>query len=210
MTKEKQKKAAKPKVKKRSLKAGRGALFLLSAILFASASVRVFSGTGAAIAKEVAELSQSETPVAAPVDPLACMVDEDLETLITALRQREDSVAQKELEIEEKLAVVDVARVEIEESFKALEIAESRLAATMAVSNTAAEDDLARLTSVYESMKSKDAAALFQAMAPDFAAGFLGRMRADAAGEIMAGLPPEFAYTVSVILAGRNANAPSE
>ncbi|WP_417242189.1 MotE family protein [Celeribacter sp.] len=210
MSKEKTAKKGAPKRKKRSLKAGRGALFLLSVVLFMSAVVRVFSGTGAAIAKEVAELTKEDTHVEAPVDPIACMADEDLNALIAALRTREKSVEEKELEIAEKLAIVDVARAEIEESFKALEIAETRLAATMATSNTAAEDDLARLTSVYESMKPKDAAALFEAMAPDFAAGFLGRMRADAAGEIMAGLPPEFAYTISVILAGRNANAPSE
>ncbi|WP_417269122.1 MULTISPECIES: MotE family protein [Alphaproteobacteria] len=210
MSTEKHKKKAAPKMKKRSLKAGRGALFVLSVVLFMSAVVRVFSGTGAAIAKEVAHLTKEEMYVEAPVDPIACMADEELDSLITALRKREKTVEEKEREIEEKLAVVDVARAEIEESFKALEVAEARLAATMAISNSAAEDDLARLTSVYESMKPKDSAALFQAMDPDFAAGFLGRMRADAAAEIMAGLPPEFAYSVSVILAGRNANAPSE
>ena len=47
-------------------------------------------------------------------------------------------------------------------------------------------------------------------MTPEFAAGFIGRMRADAAAAIMAGLSPQAAYTISVILAGRNARAPTE
>jgi flagellar motility protein MotE (MotC chaperone) len=45
-------------------------------------------------------------------------------------------------------------------------------------------------------------------MDPDFAAGFLGRMRPAAAAGIMAGLSPQKAYTISVLLAGRNAQAP--
>ena len=80
----------------------------------------------------------------------------------------------------------------------------------LAVAEKAAEGDLSRLTSVYEAMKPKDAAALFEAMEPEFAAGFLGRMRPDAAAGIMTGLSPETAYMISVVLAGRNARAPTE
>ena len=61
---------------------------------------------------------------------------------------------------------------------------------------------------IHENMKPKDAAALFEEMAPEFAAGFLGRMRPDAAGAVMAGLDPKTAYTISVLLAGRNADVP--
>ncbi|MEP4475030.1 MAG: hypothetical protein ABJ024_08265, partial [Lentilitoribacter sp.] len=78
----------------------------------------------------------------------------------------------------------------------------------MALANTAAEDDLVRLTAVYENMKPKDASALFEQMEPGFAAGFLGRMRADAAAGILSGLSPQVAYSISVILAGRNADIP--
>ena len=90
------------------------------------------------------------------------------------------------------------------------EAAEAKLASTLALADNAAENDLARMTSVYENMKPKEAAALFEEMSPDFAAGFLGRMRPDAAAAIMAGLSAPTAYTVSVVLAGRNASAPTE
>jgi flagellar motility protein MotE (MotC chaperone) len=57
-------------------------------------------------------------------------------------------------------------------------------------------------------MKPKDAAALFETMEPEFAAGFIARMLPDSAAKVMSGLDPKVAYTISVILAGRNASAP--
>ena len=91
-----------------------------------------------------------------------------------------------------------------------LKTAEEELRAVLALADGAAEGDLARLTAVYESMKPKDAIPLFEKMAPEFAAGFLGRMRPDAAGAILSGLPPDSAYSISAILAGRNATAPQD
>ena len=46
---------------------------------------------------------------------------------------------------------------------------------------------------------------MFEQMAPEFAAGFLGRMKPAAAANVMAGLSPMSAYAISVLLAGRNA-----
>jgi flagellar motility protein MotE (MotC chaperone) len=77
----------------------------------------------------------------------------------------------------------------------------------MNLSDTALEEDLVRLTAIYEGMKSKDAASLFAAMAPDFAAGFLGRMKPGAAAAILSGLPPDAAYALSAHMAGRSTGA---
>ena len=52
------------------------------------------------------------------------------------------------------------------------------------------------------------AALMFAVMDADFAAGFLARMKPEAAAAIMAGLDPKVAYTISAVLAGRNARAP--
>jgi flagellar motility protein MotE (MotC chaperone) len=101
-------------------------------------------------------------------------------------------------------------RKEILQKLEALEDAEARLSGTISRVETGAEDDISRLTAVYENMKPKEAAELFSQMAPDFAAGFLARMRPDAAAAIMAGLTPRAAYAISVVLAGRNAGAPRE
>jgi flagellar motility protein MotE (MotC chaperone) len=47
-------------------------------------------------------------------------------------------------------------------------------------------------------------------MAPDFAAGFIGRMQPAAAAAILAGMEAEQAYAISVLLAARNARVPTE
>ena len=98
----------------------------------------------------------------------------------------------------------------VDQKLAELTEAEERLRATMAQSQAAAEDDIAQLTSVYENMKPKQASEVFARMTPEFAAGFLGRMRADAAAQILASLDPDKAYSISVLLAARNANAPTE
>ncbi|WP_299047526.1 hypothetical protein [uncultured Tateyamaria sp.] len=135
-------------------------------------------------------------------------VDTDIKPLLDALRAREARVAEREGALAARSKALDVAQAEIERRLAALEATEARLRQTLTIAQTAAEDDLAKLTTVYENMKPKDASALFEAMEPAFAAGFLGRMQPEAAAKILAGLDPQAAYSISAILAGRNARAP--
>lgn len=208
MSKEKEKRGRRKIT--RPLKSGRGALWMIALVFVASAGLRIASGTGAAIARELTDLSAQDLASGGGVQPQTCQTDEETTALIAALMEREGKIKEDEMLIAQKWKAVELAKAEISENLAALEDAEQRLSATMARAATAAEDDLAKLTAVYEAMKPKEAAALFEAMSPDFAAGFLGRMRSDVAAAIMVGLQPETAYTISVILAGRNANVPSE
>lgn len=200
--------AKKPKAKmpKKRWGAGRGALWIVALVLISSAGLRLGGSTGSAIAKGVAAM-QGEPQQS---NDLTCEGEGDPSALLKALRSRETALEQREADLQQRSAALDLARQEIQASMAALEQAEEDLKSTLAIAETAAENDLAKLTSVYENMKPKEAAPLFEAMAPDFAAGFLGRMRPDAAAAVMAGLQPETAYTISVILAGRNARAPTE
>jgi flagellar motility protein MotE (MotC chaperone) len=198
---------------KRSLykkRSGRGALLILAIVFLMSAGARLISGTGAAIAREISQLAPSPDNTTSNNQGELCEPDSAMATLLESLRKREDIIVEQEMMIAQKMKTLDLARTEFTQNLASLQKAEKRLAATMAASSTAAQDDLDKLTAVYESMKPKDAAALFEQMSPDFAAGFLGLMRPDVAASVLAGLKPETAYTISVILAGRNANAPSE
>ena len=105
---------------------------------------------------------------------------------------------------------VQSAEAEITDRLAQLQAAQTSLADTISVADSAAEEDLGQLTAVYENMKPQDAAALFETMEPDFSSGFMGRMRPEIAAAIMAQLQPETAYAISAILAGRNANVPTE
>jgi flagellar motility protein MotE (MotC chaperone) len=139
----------------------------------------------------------------------ACEATPGIAELLRTLREREQRVEAAEDRVSQRARTFEVAEEEIGRQLLLLQETETALRATMALAETAAEDDVARLTAVYENMKPKDAVPLFEAMAPDFAAGFLGRMRPDAAAGVLAGLSPDAAYTISVILAGRNANVPT-
>ena len=201
------------KKKSRLRRSGRGTVLLISVMLFLSALLRLGPGAGEAIAEAVQPGEASEPVPMLSEESLTKHDDAPLNRtevggLLEALQAREARVKTLEKQIEIRTKALAVADEEITKRLAALEEAEMNLRRTLSLADGAAEDDLARLTTVYENMKPKDAAALFAAMEPDFAAGFLGRMRPDAAAAVMTGLPPEVAYSISVILAGRNANAP--
>ena len=192
----------------KSRRTGKSALWLIAALLLGSGAIRIASDTGPAIAREVADLGHSAVLPAEMTKE--CGFSDSVPEVLAALKNRDKALKSREDALEERLVALALAEEEIARNLTALQEAETRLASTLALADNAAENDLARLTSVYENMKPKEAAALFEEMSPEFAAGFLGRMRPDAAAAVMAGLQAPTAYTISVVLAGRNANAPTE
>lgn len=181
------------------MKKGRGTLAIIALLMASAGALRLGSGVGAALARVPDQIPTA--PMSCPAPPAA---------LAEALRLREAEVTVREQALAERLAALDLANAAIDQRLAELATAESRLSETLALADGAAEADLARLTAVYEAMKPKDAATLFQTMDHGFAAGFLGRMRPEAAGAILSGMPPDVAYSVSVLLAGRNASVPTE
>lgn len=191
----------------RRKRTGRGALWIIAGLLLTSAGIRLATGTGTALAREMEELV-AEKPMAA--EALECTPTDKVATVLRALNARQFDLDAREGALADRISALNLAEQEIQKNLTALQSAEEKLADTLSLADEAAESDLARLTAVYENMKPKEAASLFEEMSPDFAAGFLGRMRPDAAAAVMAGLSPPAAYTISVILAGRNANVPTE
>ena len=182
---------------------GRGTLHIISGLLIASAVVRLGAQAGPAMANG----TRIDGDVTATV-----MVAEsnDTDALLQAFREREALLAEREALLQDRMQALRLAEVEIAERLEELVTAEQMLAATIAAADNASLTDLEQLTTVYENMKPKEAAALFEEMPPAFAAGFLGMMRPEAAALIMTQLEPETAYSFSVVLAGRNADVPTE
>lgn len=178
---------------------------MIVVLLVGSAIIRIALGADAAlaVASETTEEQMAETE-------MTCGPDDTPTALLDALQAREERVAEREAQMEARMQALRVAESEITEQLAALTEAEENLSALIALSDTAAETDLTRLTIVYENMKPEDAAALFDQMDPSFAAGFIGRMQPAAAAQIMANIEAETAHLISVILAGRNASAPTE
>ena len=199
-----------PETGRRSGKRGptRGTLLAIALLLASSAGVRLYGVAGQAFARGAAEEDGAEAM--GDGEPQACKTEADIAAVLGRLLERERAVEAREAALAERAQALDLAEAKVRENIDALTAAQEALRATMAAAETAAEDDISRLTAVYENMKPRDAAAVFETMDPEFAAGFLGRMRPEAAAGIMAGLKAETAYGISVVLAGRNANVPTK
>ncbi|WP_322891187.1 MULTISPECIES: hypothetical protein [unclassified Yoonia] len=179
----------------------RGTLHIIAGLLLLSAVFRAGPYIGPAFAQEPATSDSVLSEDTLPMIPAE---------MLAAFQAREARLAEREGQLRDRLQALRVAEIEIAEKLEAMRRAEESLNATIAQAETASSTDLELLRSVYENMKPKDAAALFVEMPPPFAAGFLGMMRPEASALIMAELPPEVAYSFSVVLAGRNANVPTD
>jgi flagellar motility protein MotE (MotC chaperone) len=177
-----------------------GTLTVITTLLVFSAGFRLLGVSSAAFALEngsVTSASATERLVSTEPDP-------DLEKLLTSFRNRESTLQKEEEELSVRLEKLKQVETMIAVKFEELRKAEQRLRNLLSIADNAAEDDVAQLTTVYETMKPKAAAFVFEQMPPDFAAGFLARMTPNSAALVMAELSPQIAYAISVVFAGRH------
>lgn len=179
---------------------GIGAMTVIAALLFVSAALRLLGVSNVAFALDGQGESQNNASIAVDWPEQ----DGNLGVLLSSFQSREQRIKAEEQRISKRLEQLIQAEASIASQLAKLEEAELQLRKLLSIADSASEDDVARLTSVYENMKPKAAAIVFEEMAPEFAAGFLARMRPDAAALVMAGLNPQTAYAVSVVLAGRH------
>ncbi|MEO0387962.1 MAG: hypothetical protein AAF281_10590 [Pseudomonadota bacterium] len=176
----------------------RGHALLLITVCFLASGLLRLGTTGSAFADQVSEQA-------------ARLIETDeADALLTAIQERAAQLDQRERRIAEQQALLELSEEEFQRRRSDLIAAEERLAATLAIADEAAENDIQRLTAVYQNMKPKNAAVIFDSMDPVFAAGFLIRMAPEAAAGVLSAMTTETAYTVSVIMASRNATAPTE
>ncbi len=183
----------------------RSVLGIVVMMLVASGVIRL-GMVGYAVAKETTILEDKPDTMSAA----APQYPENFARMLDLIETRTIDLDRKEMSLLDREQALDVARKSLDRELKSLIDAEARLKATITQVDGAAAQDVDRLTTVYQSMKPDMAAAVFEQMDPDFAAGFLGQMNSDAAANIMSELPSELAYAISVVMAGRNANAPTK
>lgn len=181
-------------------------LMVVAIMLVGSAAIRFSEGIGPVMADATrGAVDSGAAAIRAATEP-------ELDLLQKSLLSREaDLVAQAEI-VAAREAAAQAAEEEIARRQAELDAAENELAHAEAdlerrvrTAKTANETDIAKLVAVYEAMKPQDAAEVFEAMSPEFASGFLSEMSPNTAAMILADLSPEFAYSVSVLMAGRNA-----
>ncbi|WP_118137306.1 MotE family protein [Oceanicella sp. SM1341] len=198
---------SRPRLQLRRRQAAPRALMLVAVCFGGSLALRL-TEHGEAIAAEIT--GQGEEVAAAPAPVAGCTADPGANDLLAAIRDREAQLAARETELAGREQMLSIARAKLEEQVAALDDAEKRLAETLAIADKAAEQDVARLVSVYETMNPKAASQIFATMDVGFAAGFLSRMRPESAAAILAGIEADRAYAISATMAGRNARAPTQ
>lgn len=191
---------------------GKGTLHVIAGLLVLSGLVRAMN-TGQAWAEaQVSSATDAHPPleVSGGAEPAPAGTLGNNPALLEAFKQREERIAAREKQLEDRMQALQLAEREASERLAALTAAEDSLKSTIALADVAAEMDVQKLVAVYQNMKPKEAAALFSQMTPDFAAGFLGLMEPAIAAQIMTQVSPEIAYSISVVLAGRNAGVPTQ
>lgn len=183
-------------------------MLIILMCLLVSATVRLGAG-GAAIA-ENHSTHLEENVVTGPDLPAPNSLEPDIGSLLESIRTRQEQLTNREVEIAARQLQLNVLEQRIAQQLNVLKQAEQKLASTLAIADNAAEKDIKQLTEVYEKMKAKSAAEIFGTMEISFAAGFLSRMRPESAAGILSEMPPNTAYSISVVMAGKNANAPTE
>jgi len=167
---------------------------LIVLCFFGSAAMRL-TGSGWALAEGIGETAEA---------------DGAGDSLLAAIREREDQLSAEEQRLAERRQTLNVAEAKLAEQLAAFETAQKNLEKTLALADEAAERDIARMTTVYENMKPGDAAKIFERMDVAFAAGLLARMRPELAAQVLTGMPADTAYAVTLTIASRNADVPTE
>lgn len=125
-------------------------------------------------------------------------------TLMEMLRSREIELDAREKELKEGEAKAQESISALKSQLRELEVAEENLRRMIGLADIAADEDVKKVTALYENMKPKNASAVFELMEPALAAGVLSGMPAETASKILANLTPEKSYAISVFIAGRN------
>ncbi len=137
-----------------------------------------------------------------------CVTDEGINQVTARLRERQAQLDERERHVALRMIELQKAEKSLKTNLERVKAAEEDLRATISLADGAADRDIDTLIAVYEKMKPKDVSVVFETMDPSFAAGFLARMRPESAASVMAGLSAQKAYTVSILLAGRNMDVP--
>ncbi len=177
-----------------------GGVALIAICFLASAGLRL-GGVGVALAQDAFDGTGAEEA--------GCAADA-LDELLAAIREREVQLERENERLAERRQTLNVAEAKLAEQLAAFEEARAGLEETLAIADGAAERDIARMTAVYEHMKPEDAARIFDHMELSFASGLLVRMKPESAAQVLTGMEADRAYAITLMIASRNARAPTE
>lgn len=127
------------------------------------------------------------------------------EQMMSAIKERSQALDQREARLAGKIRSLEVVEKRVAEEIARLERDRVSLERILAAARNESNEDMTRLIQIYANMKPKRAAVIFDEMAPEIAAGFIRRMRGNAASFILANMDSKKAYAITLMIAGAEA-----
>ncbi|MGO1117841.1 MotE family protein [Rhodovibrionaceae bacterium A322] len=158
-------------------------------------------------ADEEADKAENESAEAAaqtadlPADPFA-MTDEEIE-LLQALSKRRKEIDQRERDVEGREALLAAAEKRVDEKVKRLEDLQRKIERLLVKYDEQEEKQFANLVSIYEKMKPKEAARIFNQLEMEVLLKVIERMNQRRSAPVLAQMAPNVAKEVTMELANR-------
>ena len=122
---------------------------------------------------------------------------------LAAALEREKELDAMALQIDSRKRELQVAEKRVADQIVELTTQRKALAAAFGQADETAEEEAMQLVAIYEKMKPKQAAQIFDQMPPEVGAGFVRRMRQTSSAQIMAKVDPPNSYALRLLPAGR-------
>ncbi len=182
---------------------------ILGILLMCTLVVRTLA-LSSEISEEYAKPVQSAAPEK-PRDTAATRAEQASEqqcvtgTALQAVNEKMAEFDTRQQEMAAKESAFKAIEARLEKQLAAVEAAKASLDESLRYRTSIAKEDISHLTTMYETMKPKQAARIFNEMDPNFAAGFLRKMKGGQAGLILANMKTSQAYQISLIIASKGA-----
>ena len=143
----------------------------------------------------------SDETVSLPADPFS-LTDTEIE-LLQALAKRRETIDLREREVESREALLAAAETRIEEKIASLETLQARIEALLVQYDEQEERQITSLVKIYEAMKPKEAARIFEKLDMPVLLDVVERMKERKASAVLAKMDPAKAKSVTLELAQR-------
>ncbi len=130
------------------------------------------------------------------------LTDEEL-SLLQALSQRREELEQRAREVDEREVLLKAAEQRIEQKIRELEGLQGSIEALLVEHDEQTEAQMKSLVKIYESMKPKQAARIFEELDMEVLLEVIERMKERKSAPILAQMNPQRAKTVTLELAQR-------
>ena len=137
-----------------------------------------------------------------PIDPFS-LTDSEIE-LLQKLAARREQIEMRALEIERRAALLSAAETRIEDRIAELKALQGRIEALLQLRDEQEEAQLRSLVKIYQNMKPKDAARIFEELEMPVLLEVIDRMSERKSAPILAKMKPSKAKSVTVQLAERH------